>query len=86
MTRSAGISFEKAIEMTESALAEVSHVAMEQIRRGAEISSHVEAAERDLRGVLRQLVLGERETTQRVDRAGAPGTSDWPDSSIEHDA
>jgi len=61
MTDSADISFEKAIDMTEKALSEVNQVAMEQIRRGAEISSHVEAAERDLRGALRQLVLAERE-------------------------
>jgi hypothetical protein len=61
MIRGAEISFEKAIEMTENALSEVGQVAMQQIRRGAEVSSHVEAAERDLRGALRQLVLAERE-------------------------
>jgi len=53
--------------MTEQALGEVSHVAMEQIRRGADVSSHVEAAERDLRGALRQLVLAEREPPARAE-------------------
>jgi hypothetical protein len=60
MTRSADISFEKAIEMTEGALSEVNRLAMEQIRRGVDISSNIEAAERDLRDALRQLVLAER--------------------------
>ncbi len=66
MTRSADISFEQAIQMTENALSQVNQVAMEQIRRGADISSHVEAAERDLRGALRQLVLAEREPAPQV--------------------
>ena len=61
MPRNTDISLEKAIELTENALSEVNHVAMEQIRRGAEISAHIEATERDLRDALRQLVLAERE-------------------------
>jgi len=67
MARTPGVSFEKVIELTEAALAEVNHVAMQQLRCGAEISTNVEAAERDLRGALRQLVLAERGTAPRVD-------------------
>ncbi len=68
MTHDTDISFEKAIEMTETALSQVNQVAMEQIRRGAEISSHVEAAERDLRNAMRQLVLAEREPAHPSNR------------------
>lgn len=66
MTDSTDISFQKAIEMTESALSEVDHLAIEQVRRVAEVSSHIEAAERDLRSALRQLVLAEREGAHHV--------------------
>ncbi len=69
MAHGVEISFDKAIEMTENALSEVGQVAREQIRRGAEVSSHIEAAERDLRGALRQLVLAEREPPPSPDRA-----------------
>jgi hypothetical protein len=93
MTGSTDISFQKANEMTENALSEVNRLAMEQIRRGAEISSHIEAAERDLRGVLRQLVLSERDPAHRVDGAAPPGTPEPltraprdPRSAIEHGA
>ena len=47
-----------------------------RIRHGAEISSHIEAAGRDLRGVLRQLVLAERELVHISDREALPGTHD----------
>jgi hypothetical protein len=76
MTHSAEISYEKAIELTESALSEVNQLAMEQIRRGAEISSNIEAAERDLRGALRQLVLAERRPTHRATREEPQGARD----------
>jgi hypothetical protein len=68
--RNTEISFAKAIEMTENALSEVGRLAVEQIRRGAETSSHIEAAERDLRGALRQLVLAEREGALRAGSEG----------------
>jgi len=75
MTASSDIDFEKAIEITENALSAVSHLAMEQIRLGAETSSHVESAERDLRGALRQLVLAERESAQHPNH-GPPRVAD----------
>jgi hypothetical protein len=58
--------FQKAIELTENALAELNHLATAQMRSGAEISSHVEAAERALRDSLHQLVAAERESSRRV--------------------
>jgi hypothetical protein len=66
VAQSGDISFQKAIETTEHALSEVDRLAMEQIRSGAEISSHVETAERALRDTLRQLVLAERQASRRV--------------------
>jgi hypothetical protein len=51
----------RAIELTEEALAEVTQIAIEEIRDGLEASNHVDAAERDMRSALRQLVLAERE-------------------------
>ncbi len=55
----------KAIELTEEALAQVAQVAVEGIHCGLDTSSHVEAAERDMRDALRQLVLAEREVRSR---------------------
>lgn len=70
------ISFQKAIEMTENALAEVNRLAMEQIRLGADTSQHVESAERELRDALRQLVFAERESTNHSNREAPPDTHD----------
>jgi hypothetical protein len=50
-----------ALEETQEALAQVQRIAIEEIRDGLEASNHVEAAERDMRSALRQLVLAECE-------------------------
>jgi hypothetical protein len=52
---------DKALGLAEETLEQIARVAVEQIRRGAETNNHVEAAERDLRSALRQLVLAQRE-------------------------
>jgi hypothetical protein len=52
---------ERALGLAEEALEQIARIAVEQIRRGVESSNHVEAAERDLRSALRQLVLAKRE-------------------------
>jgi len=52
---------ERALGLAEETLEQIARIAVEQIRRGAESSNHVEAAERDLRSALRQLVLAQRE-------------------------
>ncbi len=57
---------------TERALLQVTQVVIEQIRDHAEPSHHLDAAERDLRSGLAQLVLAERE------RSRAPGASRSP--------
>lgn len=54
-----------ALERAEDALAAVTRIAIEQIRAGSETSQHVEAAERDMRSALRQLVLAERDVHAR---------------------
>lgn len=46
-------------------------IAIEQIHGGVETGSHVEAAERDMRSALRQLVLAERELQSRALRKAA---------------
>lgn len=51
----------RALELTEQALSEVARIAIEEIHSGLESSNHVEAAERDMRSALRQLVMAERE-------------------------
>jgi hypothetical protein len=66
-----------ALELTEEALGQVSRIAIEDIRDGLEASNHVEAAERDMRSALRQLVLAERELRSRLARRhGVPGDED----------
>ncbi|MGO9489552.1 MAG: hypothetical protein ACLQBB_11050 [Solirubrobacteraceae bacterium] len=55
----------RAIEVTEDALGQVARIAVEEIHCGLEASSHIEAAERDMRSALRQLVLAERELRSR---------------------
>ena len=55
----------QATELTEQALAQVARIAVEQIHSGLEASTHVEAAERDMRSALRQLVMAERELRDR---------------------
>jgi hypothetical protein len=55
----------RAIELSDEALAQVARSMVEGIRFGLPASSHVEAAERDMRSALRQLVLAERELRSR---------------------
>ena len=52
---------EEALSLTETALSHVTRIAIEQIRNGLGPSSHVEAAERDIRSALRQLGMAARE-------------------------
>jgi hypothetical protein len=52
---------ERALGLAEETLEQIARIAVEQIRRGVESNNHVEAAERDLRSALRQLVLAQRE-------------------------
>jgi hypothetical protein len=49
-----------ALRSTEAALGHLTKVAVEEIRRGADASPHVQAAERDLRSALKQLSLAKR--------------------------
>jgi hypothetical protein len=56
---------ERALQLTEEALEQVTRIAVEQIRKGVESSNNVEAAERDMRNALRQLVLAQRESVGR---------------------
>jgi hypothetical protein len=51
----------RAIECTEEALAQVARIAIEEIHNSLETSSHIQAAEREMRSALRQLVLAQRE-------------------------
>jgi hypothetical protein len=55
----------RALELTEEALGEVARIAIEEIHSGLESSNHVQAAERDMRSALRQLVLADRELRSR---------------------
>jgi hypothetical protein len=52
---------ERALQLAEDALEQITRIAVEQIRKGVESSNHVEAAEREMRSALRQLVLAQRE-------------------------
>lgn len=56
---------ERALQLAEDALEQITRIAVEQIRRGVESSNHIEAAERDMRSALRQLVLAQREWHQK---------------------
>jgi hypothetical protein len=51
----------RALETTEEALAQVTRLAIQRIRRGTENPPHLDAAERDLRSALRQLATLSRE-------------------------
>jgi outer membrane protein TolC len=62
---------ERALGLAEEALEQIARIAVEQIRRGVDSSNHVEAAERDLRSALRQLVLAQREW-RAASRASVP--------------
>jgi hypothetical protein len=69
---------ERALGLAEETLEHIARIAVEQIRRGVESSNHVEAAERDLRSALRQLVLAQREWRA----PGLPGRLDEPGESV----
>lgn len=56
---------ERAMDLTAEALGEIARIAVQEIHAGLEASSHVEAAERDMRSALRQLVLAARELRPR---------------------
>jgi hypothetical protein len=58
----------RALEATEAALAEVTKLAIQRIRRGVDTPPHLEAAERELRNALRQLASLSRESR----RGGRP--------------
>ena len=60
------VTMARAVELAEQALGEVARIAIEQIHGGVETGTHVEAAERDMRSALRQLVLAERELQSRA--------------------
>ncbi len=66
----------RAVELTEEALTQIMQIAIEQIREGLETTSHIEAAERDMRSALRQLVLAEREAPARSTLPTAVGHHD----------
>jgi hypothetical protein len=57
---------ERALQLAEDALEQITRIAVEQIRKGVESSNHVEAAERDMRSALRQLVLAQREWNDKA--------------------
>jgi len=61
-----GETLARALELTEEALSQIMQVAIEEIREGLETTSHIEAAERDVRTALRQLVLAQRELHGRA--------------------
>jgi hypothetical protein len=48
------------MKLVEEALGQVTKARLEQIHEGVEVSAHIEAAERDLRNALRQLVMAKR--------------------------
>lgn len=65
---------ERALQFAEDALEQITRIAVEEIRRGVESSNHIEAAERDMRSALRQLVLAQREW--RAKSPARPATAD----------
>jgi hypothetical protein len=68
----------RALELTEEALSEVARIAIEEIHSGLEASNHVQAAERDMRSALRQLVMAERDLRSKPGRAGRDVRSEGP--------
>lgn len=52
---------ERALQLAEDTLEQITRITVEQIRRGADTSNHIDAAERDMRSALRQLVMAQRE-------------------------
>ena len=56
----------RTVELTEEALAQLGRIAIEEIHSGLQTSSHLEAAEHDLRTALRELVLAESQLRASV--------------------
>jgi hypothetical protein len=79
--QSIGATLARAIELSDEALAQVARVTVEGIRFGLPASSHIEAAERDMRRALRQLVLAERELRSRL--GSGPGLKGRPERIAE---
>jgi hypothetical protein len=52
--------------LAEEALALLARVALDEIHQGLEASSHLEAAEHDLRGAVRETVLAERDLRYKL--------------------
>ena len=52
--------------LAEEALALLARVALDEVHQGVEASSHLEAAEHDLRGAVRGTVLAERDLRCRL--------------------
>jgi hypothetical protein len=71
-TQDVHVTMARAVELTEQALSQVARIAIEQIHGGVETGTHIEAAERDMRSALRQLVLAERELQSRAAARRAP--------------
>jgi hypothetical protein len=71
--RDIGGTIARALELTEEALSEVARIAIEEIHSGLEASNHVQAAERDMRSALRQLVMAARDERSR---SGGPAGRD----------
>jgi hypothetical protein len=71
----------RAVELTEEALGQVARIAIEEIHSGLETSNHIQAAEREMRSALRQLVLAERDLRARS--GAATGREDRPQAVAE---
>ncbi|MGO9823515.1 MAG: hypothetical protein ACLPTJ_23035 [Solirubrobacteraceae bacterium] len=69
---------ERALQFAEDALEQITRIAVEEIRRGVESSNHIEAAERDMRSALRQLVLAQREWRAKSPSRDRPGDLSTP--------
>jgi hypothetical protein len=66
----------RARELAEETLGLLARVALAEVHRGLEAGAHLEAAERDLRGSVRQLVLAERDLRSRSQNAEPDEVSD----------
>jgi len=73
-------SLTRAIELAEEGLERIARITAEGIRFGLETNGHVEAAERNMRDALRQLVLAERELRRRP---GLEAIGERPEGIVE---
>jgi hypothetical protein len=58
--------------LAEEALALLARVALDELHQGLEASSHLEAAEHDLRGAVRETVLAERDLRYQLQPEAEP--------------